>query len=173
MRPDPEHDDPSHAEGAAPSRSQYGALCWRKKGKHVEVLLITSRDTGRWLVPKGWPIDGLGGAGSAAREAFEEAGVEGEIAEQPLGYYSYVKARARQGKSREDLPCVVAVYPMRVGKLLDRYPERGERRRKWFTAAKAAAKVAEPELRQILAGCEAVLLSGHPADADRAPAAKA
>lgn len=137
----------------AASRSQFGALCWRHRGKKIEVLLITSRDTGRWLIPKGWPIEGLGPAGSAAREAFEEAGVEGNVSDQPVGYYSYIKTGLRNGKRKADLPCVVGVYALHVSRLLDKYPERGERRRKWFAAEKAAQKVAEPELRRILEGC--------------------
>ncbi|MEN9850080.1 MAG: hypothetical protein RL128_243, partial [Pseudomonadota bacterium] len=63
------------------ARTQYGALCWRMHRGKVEVLLITSRDTGRWVIPKGWPIDGLAPAQTAAREAWEEAGVEGDIAD--------------------------------------------------------------------------------------------
>ena len=172
MEPDPATAPPPEmaARLTDGSRTQFGALCWRRKGKQVEVLLITSRDTGRWLLPKGWPIEGLGGAGAAAREAFEEAGVEGEIGEEPLGYYAYVKTGVRQGKRREDLPCVVAVYPLRVRKLLDRFPERRERRRKWFSAAKAAQKVAEPELRALIAASEDAL---RPVAESEKPAPKA
>lgn len=126
-------------------RSQFAALCWRMQRGHVQVLLITSRDTGRWIIPKGWPIDGLDGAGSAAREAWEEAGVEGVIGEESVGYYSYDKVM--RGHS---LPCMVGVFPLRVMRLADRFPERKQRRRKWFAAEKAARKVAEPELRALL-----------------------
>lgn len=126
-------------------RSQYGALCWRMHRGHVEVLLITSRDTGRWVIPKGWPIDGLHPAASAAREAWEEAGVLGEPAAQALGLYTYDKIL----KTEAALPCAVAVFPLRVEELAAKFPERKERRRKWFAAAKAAKKVAEPELRAL------------------------
>ena len=70
---------------ATAARTQYGALCWRMHRGKVEVLLITSRDTGRWVIPKGWPIAGLAPAETAAREAWEEAGVEGDIADDGLG----------------------------------------------------------------------------------------
>lgn len=135
------------AEGSTP-RSQYAALCWRMHRGQVEVLLITSRDTGRWVIPKGWPMDGMDPADAAAREAWEEAGVTGETMPDALGFYSYDKVM----KPGHSLPCAVAVYPLRVGELADKFPERKERRRKWFVAAKAARKVAEPELRELLAG---------------------
>ena len=128
-------------------RTQFGALCWRMHRGRVEVLLITSRDTGRWVMPKGWPVAGKSPEASAAQEAWEEAGVTGETAVAALGLYAYDKAR----KSREALPCVVQVYPLRVEGLAKRFPERKERRRRWFAVEKAAKLVAEPELRALLA----------------------
>lgn len=127
-------------------RGQLAALCWRMNRGRVEVLLITSRDTGRWVVPKGWPMVGRSGAEAAAREAWEEAGVEGAVGAEALGYFGYDKM-LKTGA----LPLMVAVYPLRVARLADRFPERKQRRRKWFTADKAARKVAEPELRALLA----------------------
>lgn len=132
-------------EGEGP-RTQFGALCWRLHRGRVEVLLITSRDTGRWVIPKGWPIAGRSPEGSAAQEAWEEAGVTGEGAQAALGLYAYDKTR----KTREALPCVVQVYPLRVEALAKRFPERKERRRRWFAVEKAAKLVAEPELRAML-----------------------
>ena len=138
------------AKSFEPDRSepsgQCGALCWRLHRGHVEVLLITSRDTGRWIIPKGWPHDGKTAAGAAAQEAWEEAGVEGLVTEAPLGLYSYDKML----KPGTALPCIVTVFALRVARLRRRFPERRERRRKWFDAAKAARKVAEPELRALL-----------------------
>lgn len=133
------------SEGGA--RTQFGALCWRMHRGRVEVLLITSRDTGRWVIPKGWPIAGKTPAQSAAQEAWEEAGVTGVGDEVALGLYAYDKTR----KSKEALPCVVSVYPLRVDALAKRFPERKERRRRWFPSEKAAKLVAEPELRAMLA----------------------
>ena len=128
------------------SRTQYGALCWRMHRGKVEVLLITSRDTGRWIIPKGWPIAGLDPAQTAAREAWEEAGVEGDIASQGLGVFDYDKALG----PKESVPCSVQVFGLRVAELKGKFPEKKERRRKWFAHEKAARKVAEPELRNLL-----------------------
>lgn len=129
--------------------TQYGALCYRVSPKgRVEVLLITSRDTGRWVIPKGWPIAGRDAAGGAAQEAWEEAGVRGRIEGACLGLFSYGKVT----DDRSVLPTVVAVYPLRVESMAQDFPEQGKRRRKWFTPAKAAARVAEPELASLIAG---------------------
>lgn len=128
-------------------RTQYAALCYRVNNDKVEVLLITSRGTGRWILPKGWPIDGKSPAESAAQEAWEEAGVIGKLSERCLGLFAYVKEREEE----DDLPCVAMVYPVKVRRLASDYPEEKERRRKWFSPKKAAQKVAEPELARILA----------------------
>ncbi len=128
-------------------RTQFGALPFRIKNGKVEILLITSRGTGRWIIPKGWPMDGETPAGSAATEAFEEAGVEGTISHDVLGFYSYTKNHDGQR-----LPCVVAVFPLKVKKQLKSFPEKGQRRRKWVSQKKAAQLVWEPELRRIIKG---------------------
>jgi len=147
----------STAATDAATHSQYGALCWRRIGVRLEVLLITSRETGRWVIPKGWPISGLAPEASAAREAYEEAGVEGNPTATCIGCYGYDKALDRASAEPSSLPCVVAVYPLQVKALRERFPERGQRRRKWFSPKKAARKVAEPDLRGLLAGLEALL----------------
>jgi len=126
-------------------RTQFGALCYRVRQDKVQVLLITSRGTGRWIVPKGWPMDGASPVDAALQEAWEEAGVEGRAMGNSLGIYSYVKL-----DDGERLPCVVAVFPVKVRKLSEAYPESAQRRRKWFSRKKAAALVDEPELRQIM-----------------------
>ncbi len=138
----------------AETRTQYGALCWRRAKDGVEVLLITSRDTGRWVIPKGWPIKGLSPEASAAREAWEEAGVEGEADPHCLGLYSYDKGLGPANGPQRQVPCIVAVYSLHVKDLADRFPEVKQRRRKWFAPRKAARKVAEPELRALLAGLD-------------------
>lgn len=127
-------------------RNQYGAICWRKAETGLDVLLITSRETGRWIIPKGWPIKGISAAASAAREAWEEAGVEGKLSETCLGVFSYEKIMPED----QPIPCAVAIYGLRVEKLSRRYPEQRQRRRKWFAAREAAGLVAEPELRALL-----------------------
>ena len=131
-------------------RTQYGAVCWRMHRGKVEVLLITSRDTGRWVIPKGWPMGKRSPAQAAAQEAWEEAGVQGEIAETRLGGFDYQKFI----NPKRTLTCHVDVFALRVTKLVDKFPERKQRRRKWFAAEKAARKVIEPELRQLLAHLE-------------------
>ena len=132
--------------GGTTIAAQVAALCWRMHKGRVEVLLITSRETGRWVIPKGWPITGLTPAGSAAREAWEEAGVEGQTHDQPLGQYLYDKI-ARPATA---LPCFVTVFPLRVKILHNRFPERKQRRRKWFAASAASQLVAESDLRLLL-----------------------
>lgn len=127
-------------------RSQFAALCFRMTGGRPEILLVTSRRSGRWIVPKGWPMHGLTPAASAAQEAWEEAGATGKVYERCLGLYSYNKITG----DGAGLPCVAMVYPLRVKSLARDYPERGQRRRKWFSAKRAAACVAEPELARIL-----------------------
>lgn len=125
---------------------QYAALCWRLRGGKARVLLVTSRDTGRWIIPKGWPMEGRAPAAAAAREAWEEAGVEGKVQSESLGVYTYLKTRP----DAEDVPCAVEVFPLRVERLQRRYPERAQRRRKWFAPEKAARKVSEPDLRALI-----------------------
>lgn len=133
---------------ATPSRpaGQVAALCWRMHKRRVQVLLVTSRDTGRWVLPKGWPMQGLGLEGAAAREAWEEAGVEGKVSAVPLGAFHYDKVL----RNLETLPCAVSVFPLRVESLKSRFPERHQRRRKWMSAEEAAGAVAEADLREML-----------------------
>ncbi|MEZ5779092.1 MAG: NUDIX hydrolase [Paracoccaceae bacterium] len=139
--------------------TQYAALCYRKSSKNgVEILLVTSRDTGRWVLPKGWPMKGRTGPESALGEAYEEAGVEGRISDRPIGLYSYDKGMD-DGMLQ---PCVVTVYPVEVQKLRRKFPERAERKRRWFLPAKAARKVDEPELRELLSAFD---LSAPPSQA--------
>lgn len=137
------------ADGVGPT--QFAALCTRVRGGRLEVLLITSRDTGRWVLPKGWPISGLGPAATAAREAWEEGGVIGTPDEICIGYYSYTKMLGPAGA----LPCRVAVYPLQVDSMADDFPEKGQRRRKWFSPRKAAARVSEPDLAALLSALPA------------------
>ena len=135
-------------------RSQFAALCYRiSKGK-TEVLLITSRRTGRWIVPKGWPMDGKTPAECAAQEAWEEAGVEGRAQDRCLGLYSYTKNVDQE----TGLPCVAMVYPVRVKSLSAKYPEAKERKRKWFSLRKATQVVGEPELARIIRDFDPKLL---------------
>ncbi|RWR49929.1 NUDIX hydrolase [Sinirhodobacter ferrireducens] len=132
------------AQGAVPV--QFAALCTRRKAGRIEVLLITSRDTGRWILPKGWPMAGKSGGETALTEAWEEAGVVGHLAGAALGSYGALKELV----SGKPMPSRVEVHPVRVERLAAKFPEKGQRRRKWMTAKKAAKSVAEPELATLL-----------------------
>lgn len=114
-------------------------------------MLITSRDSGRWVIPKGWPIKGLTPDQAAAREAWEEAGVQGAPLPHCIGLFSYEKIGNRALAVPDSRSCLVAVYPLEVAHLHDDFPEKTQRRRKWFAPAKAARKVAEAELQALLA----------------------
>lgn len=133
-------------------KNQFGALCWRVGKNGAEVLLISSRDTGRWVIPKGWPMQGRTGPEAAAIEAWEEAGVKGEIADAMLGQFRYDKVLKRDAAQKQAQPCIVDVFPLEVRKLADDFPEQRQRRRKWFAVDVAARKVAEAELKAILVG---------------------
>jgi 8-oxo-dGTP pyrophosphatase MutT (NUDIX family) len=110
-------------------------------------MLITSRGTGRWVIPKGWPMVGVSGAESAAQEALEEAGVVGETAA-AIGSYPYDKLL----KTGEFRAVEVEVYPLAVHQEYADWKEVGERTREWFSREEAASKVAEPELADLIAG---------------------
>jgi 8-oxo-dGTP pyrophosphatase MutT (NUDIX family) len=137
------------AEPDREPRAQCAALPWRlNAAREVEVLLITSRETRRWVVPKGWPIKGLNAAGSAAREAFEEAGLTGEMGRPKLGIYTYGK-RLTSGRVQT---VRVAVYAMRVLGEAEDFPEKGQRDKLWTSTAEAARLVDEDELKALIGG---------------------
>jgi 8-oxo-dGTP pyrophosphatase MutT (NUDIX family) len=127
-------------------RSQFAALCYRLRKGRVQILIITSRGGGRWIVPKGWPMHGKTPAQSAVLEAWEEAGVRGRSDERCLGVFSYVK----ELEGTAGVPCIAMVYAVEVTELADSYPEAGQRTRRWVSRKKAAKLVDEPELARIL-----------------------
>jgi 8-oxo-dGTP pyrophosphatase MutT (NUDIX family) len=124
---------------------QYAALPWRR-AQGFEVLLITSRETRRWVIPKGWPMSGLSAAESAAQEAYEEAGIRGQMAAQAVGHYTYSK-RLRGGAKKRFR---VDVFAMEVTEVLDLWPEAHERARQWLSPHEALALVEEPELAALI-----------------------
>lgn len=128
-------------------RLQYAALCWRYGDRGIEVLLITSRDTGRWIIPKGWPMPGLAPEAAAAQEAWEEAGVEGAVNPLSLGRYGYRKCLS----DNASVPCAVAVYGLKVDHLAEKYPEAKERTRRWFPLTEASGLVHEADLARLIA----------------------
>jgi ADP-ribose pyrophosphatase YjhB (NUDIX family) len=126
--------------------TQYGALPWRRTDAGVlEVMLITSRETHRWVIPKGWPMEGLTPAEAAGTESFEEAGIRGHMGES-LGCYLYEKKL----KDLTMRALTVEVFPLQVESELTFWPEAAVRRRRWFSAAAAANAVDEPELAEII-----------------------
>ncbi|WP_170608904.1 NUDIX hydrolase [Ruegeria arenilitoris] len=118
---------------------------WDNNGK-LRVLMVTSRDRGRWVMPKGWTMDGKKPWQAAKIEALEEAGAVGFVSDEQIGTYHYEK-RFENGRS---VWCRVTVYPMIVEKLKRRWKESNERKRHWFSLAKAAKVVDEPELTDLL-----------------------
>ena len=131
--------------GKTDLRTQFAALCYRIKDDKLQFCIVTSRRSKRWIVPKGWPIHGETPMDAAATEAFEEAGVRGKIYPRPIGVFSYYKVR-----SQDELPCMAVVYPLKVKKILKRWPEDRERERKWVSRKKAAQMVDNPELSVII-----------------------
>jgi 8-oxo-dGTP pyrophosphatase MutT (NUDIX family) len=142
----PPHPAASAAAPAAQAR-QFAALPWRRMPDGaVKVLLITSRETRRWVIPKGWPMLDRTPGQAAAQEAYEEAGVVGEAGPRPLGAYGYGK-RLRDGTVQD---VEVQVFPLEV--LVERlaFPERGQRDKRWIAPAEAADLVDEPELQALI-----------------------
>lgn len=127
--------------------TQHAALCYRRSTSDApEVLLITSRDTGRWVLPKGWPKKSESGGACALREAFEEAGVVGRLTGDCAGVFGYDKTM----QSAPAQPCQVTVHVIEALRLDYEFPERGLRRLQWFTPDAAAEAVHEPELKALL-----------------------
>ncbi|TCH98320.1 NUDIX hydrolase [Roseococcus sp. SYP-B2431] len=125
---------------------QFAAIPLRDAGEGMEVLLITSRRTHRWVLPKGWAEDGLTGRELAAKEAFEEAGLIGRMSASAIGSYGYQKMLA-DGRQRR---CNVTVFRMTVERELPHWPEHMQRQRQWFRLPAAASLVDEPDLAALL-----------------------
>jgi 8-oxo-dGTP pyrophosphatase MutT (NUDIX family) len=132
---------------SSPVWVQYAALPWRKVRGGIEILLVTTQTTRRWIVPKGWPIPGLSPADCAAHEAAEEAGLAGHIASGSIGWFCYLKRR----KSGELLPCKVEVFALEVHRQRRTWPEKHLRETRWCSPAEALARVEEPGLRRLIA----------------------
>lgn len=133
-------------------RTQYAALPWRREaGGELKVLLITSRETRRWVIPKGWPIKTLRPGPSAAREAFEEAGILGTVRNRALGRYHYDK-RLRSGRLQH---VRVQVFPLEVRQEAEDWPEKGQRDHLWVPPSDAAQMVDEPGLKALLTAFKA------------------
>lgn len=135
-----------------PPRQQYAALCYRIKKKQggLEILVLTSRDTGRWVIPKGWPMEGKQAHTVAAQEAFEEAGVKGKVQKEILGFYEYQKKLS----NGINVLCKVQVHALEVEDLVKDFPEKKCRKLEWVSAEEAANRVNEPELKALIRSFE-------------------
>ncbi len=132
-------------------RLQVGALPYRRRPDgSFEVLLVTTRGTGRWMVPKGWPMTGKSHSEAAAQEAYEEAGVRGPANPIELGRFDHEKSLLPGGS----LHCTISVFAMPVEEELTRWPERGQRSRRWFSLAEAAEAVDSPHLARIISAMD-------------------
>jgi 8-oxo-dGTP pyrophosphatase MutT (NUDIX family) len=129
---------------------QVGALCVRQQDEgSCQVLLVTTRDTGRWIIPKGWRAKRLKDSEAAAREAEEEAGVLGKVKSKPIGSYTYPKIDNTGARSLR-----VAVFLLQVRRERKRWAEQDQRRRAWFDLHEAVSKVGETDLRALIQGVE-------------------
>lgn len=141
-------DQPPRAQPA--ERRQVAALPWRRGAEGIEIMLVTSRETRRWVTPKGGRMTGLSDAQSAAQEALEEAGIEGVIGEAPLGTFRYLKILKR----RAPRWCVVAVHALEVRIEHETWHEQAERERVWISRDEAVRRVDEPDLKALIAAFE-------------------
>ncbi len=130
-------------------RVQYGALPYRFTSMAaLEILVVTTRQSRRWIVPKGWPIKRLTPSKSAAREAFEEAGVRGKIGARAIGNFTYKKTT---GQTADDPDYEVKIFPLLVKRQSSSWPEHGQRVVQWVDPEKAISLIREPELKSIVA----------------------
>ncbi len=125
---------------------QYAALPWRRGAEGVEILLVSSRETRRWVIPKGWPMQRREPHAAAAREALEEGGIQGLIDAVAIGHYPYQK-RLKRGI---EVAVLVEVFPLEVRRERKKWPEKNQRTRQWFTPQAAADAVDEPELKALI-----------------------
>jgi 8-oxo-dGTP pyrophosphatase MutT (NUDIX family) len=133
-------------EGAEPL-PQAGVIAYRIRRGEVQVLLMTSRDTGRWIIPKGNIKPGTTPSQAAAQEALEEAGIKGTIVgSTPLGMYTYSK-KLGSGEARA---ATVEVFLLQVKKQVKKWPEKGERKLAWVSAEKAVSVIEEPGVVPLL-----------------------
>ena len=139
---------PAKRKAKPPVRVQYAALPYRfTQVAALEILLVTTRQTKRWIIPKGWPIKGLKPAKSAAREAFEEAGVRGRIGAKAIGLFTYSKLLDENGVP---VSCEVKVFPLLVKRQSAAWPEADQRLVQWVEPEKAAALIKEQGLKAII-----------------------
>ena len=132
-------------DAAVHFKAQVAALPVKGTPGNYEVLLVTSRESHRWVIPKGWPMKGRKDHEAAAREAFEEAGVAGRIHKHPMGAYTYEKHLPAGVENVR-----VMVYLLEVDKESRWWPEVHEREREWLVTSEAIARVEEAGLAEII-----------------------
>lgn len=126
--------------------TQFGALCLREGKSGPDVLLVKS-SRGRWIIPKGWPMDGHTDAETAKVEAWEEAGVrKGKVSKAPIGGY----VTEKRFDNESTATCHVSVYRIDVKEMTKSYPEAAMRKRKWMPLKKAAKKVDDVGLKALI-----------------------
>lgn len=140
----------ANAAHHAPLYRQSGVIAFRAAPEGLEVLLVSSRRGKRWVIPKGIVEPGLDGGASAAKEAFEEAGVTGQLSSRAVGAFVYDKWGGT---------CRVFVFLMRVEQVLDSYPESHARKRCWLPLEEAAGHVKHEQLRVLLRATEPLALA--------------
>lgn len=128
-------------------RTQVAALCTRGEGPDRQILMIRSLHTQRWIIPKGWPMEGRSLAAAALQEAWEEAGVEGQVNEAAIGSYTYRKIR----KNGLSVACVAQIFHVEVSGLSTSFPDFERRKPEWMRPVDAASLVAESDLAALIA----------------------
>lgn len=129
-----------------PRALQTGVICLREGPEGYEVLLVRTLDTGRWIIPKGWPMDGKTLAEAAEIEAWEEAGAKGRMMPEEF-------ARIPSNKRRNgglEVPTDLAIFVMTGTELLDDYPEAGKRERRMWPIDLAARRADVDALGEVI-----------------------
>lgn len=129
-----------------PPLLQVAALCWRKTDSDLQILLVRSLDSNRWILPKGWPMRGKSLAEAAAQEAWEEAGVKGATTPTAIGRYG---SRKRRGSGVKQ-PAQIEVFALEVEDSETQFPEADLRKTRWFPAQRAIKKLRHPELGALI-----------------------
>jgi 8-oxo-dGTP pyrophosphatase MutT (NUDIX family) len=125
---------------------QYAALPYVVRDGELQIFLVTSRQSGRWIIPKGWAEKGRKGYEVAANEAYEEAGLIGKVVHKRIACFEYIK---RIDES-QTLACTVGVYPMAVEQILSEWPEKDQRQRELMSPGQAAMRVSDAGLIQLM-----------------------
>ena len=146
----------------AEAARQAGAIPYKVVDGQVVFLIVTSRRTGRWIFPKGAPIEGLSPPEVAAREAYEEGGVEGLVGEAPLGFYSTVKVKGVRRIGVE-----VNLYPLEVETQHDTWPETGQRHRHWVLLPEARRLLSDQRLTELATALQERVLRGQALEGQR------